>query len=156
MISVSNVRRKCCEQISDIEGYAEAIADTEKVWECHHRIEVQNGHTVFTKKDLIEKGLYFHRPACELIFLHPSEHATLHRTFERRKKQSEALKGKPKTKEHLENFSKSRKGVHTSKSVFSDKYYEHYHLLKNDNRRLHYKEKKFFDEHGYCSWEQTN
>lgn len=156
MISVYNAKRKCCEQISNIEGYAEAMADTEKVWDCHHRIEVKDGHTMFTKDELIAKGLYFHRPASELIFLHPSEHAALHRTTERRKKQSEVMKGKPKSKQHLENFSKARKGVHTSKSVFSDKYYEHYHLLKNDNRRLHYKEQKFYKEHGYCSWEQTN
>ena len=34
-----NVKKFCCEDISKIENYAAAIADTTQTWECHHRME---------------------------------------------------------------------------------------------------------------------
>ena len=65
------------------------------MWQCHHRRE-----TIFSRKDLIEIGEYYNRPACELIFLTPLEHYRLHylgkhHSAEARKKMSEAHKGKP-------------------------------------------------------------
>ena len=75
-----------------IENYDKAVADTTQTWDCHHRRE-----TIFSRKDLIEIGEYYNRPACELIFLTPTDHQILHNlgkcsSAETRKKISEAKK----------------------------------------------------------------
>jgi len=57
-----------------IENYDKAINDDTQIWQLHHRLE-DNG---FTKNDLINKGLYYNRPANELIFLTIHEHRQLH------------------------------------------------------------------------------
>ena len=91
MIYLKNVKKFCRDDISLIENYDKAIADTTRVWDCHHRRE-----TVLSRKDLIEIGEYYNRPACELIFLTSLEHNRLHHlgkhhSAETRKKMSEAL-----------------------------------------------------------------
>ena len=93
MISKQSAKAYCIEDISLIENYDKAIADKSCVWHCHHRRE-----TIFSRKDLIEIGEYYNRPACELIFLTKSEHHRLrnlgeHHSEETRKKMSEAMKG---------------------------------------------------------------
>ena len=75
MIS-KNIQEFCCEDVSLIENYDKAIADSER-WDCHHRLEIQNNKTI-SKDELIQNNLYFNRPASELIFLTVSEHAKLH------------------------------------------------------------------------------
>lgn len=50
------------------------------MWDIHHRRECDSeGRTLFTKKHLIKIGLYFNRPASELIFVTRSMHCKLHR-----------------------------------------------------------------------------
>ena len=46
-------------ELSKIENYDKAVADITQVWDCHHRLEVQNGKPIL-KKDLIAQGLYYH------------------------------------------------------------------------------------------------
>ena len=73
-------KRYCSEDVSLIENYQEAISDEEKMWDIHHRRECdENGRTLFTKKQLIDMGLYFNRPASELVFVTRSMHWKLHR-----------------------------------------------------------------------------
>ena len=73
-------KRYCSEDIALIENYHEAIADKNKMWDIHHRRECdENGRTLFTGKQLIDMGLYFKRPASELIFVTRSMHWKLHR-----------------------------------------------------------------------------
>ena len=73
-------KRYCSEDISLIENYNQAIADQTKTWDIHHRRECdENGRTLFTKKQLIKMGLYFKRPASELVFVTKSMHSKLHR-----------------------------------------------------------------------------
>ena len=80
MINEKYAKSYCSEDISLIENYHEAISDEERRWEIHHRIECdENGLTLFTKKQLIEMGLYFKRPASELMFVTRSMHSKLHR-----------------------------------------------------------------------------
>ena len=76
MIDLYRAKRYCYEDISLIENYHKAIADTEHTWQCHHRNE-----TVMNcgKKELIAKGAYFDRPARELIFLTHLEHLRIHK-----------------------------------------------------------------------------
>ena len=122
-------KKFCNEDISLIENYAKAIADSTQIWECHHRRE-----NIYSKKELLEKNEYYNRPACELIFLTKSEHRALphkgkHRSEETkrkisearkgmklseeaRRKMSEAQKGKIFTEEHKRKIAEARKGKH--------------------------------------------
>ena len=80
MINAYYAKRYCSEDIALIENYQEAIADEERVWDIHHRLECDSeGRTLFTKKQLIEMNLYVKRPASELIFVTRSMHWKLHR-----------------------------------------------------------------------------
>ena len=80
MINEYYAKRFCSEEISLIENYHEAIADQTRTWDIHHRRECdENGRTLFTKKQLIDMGLYLNRPASELIFVTRSMHWKLHR-----------------------------------------------------------------------------
>lgn len=94
----------CCEDPSLIENYDKAIADTTQMWECHHRGEVLPCGR-FSIDDLKKFGLYFNRPAAELIFLTPSAHRQLHfkgvpLSEDRKKAIGEAKKGVPLSEEH--------------------------------------------------------
>lgn len=80
MINEKIAKSYCSDEISLIENYHEAIADEERRWEIHHRKECDSeGRTLFTMKQLIEMGLYFRRPASELIFVTRSMHWKMHR-----------------------------------------------------------------------------
>ena len=107
MLNERQAHKYCKEEISKIENYEKAIADTTRTWVCHHRTEIWWN---CTKKELIENECYFNRKACELIFLTQAEHARLHMTAEHRKKISESNKGKIFTTAHRKNISESRKG----------------------------------------------
>lgn len=77
MINFRSVKRMCCEDPAKIENYEKAAADCAKTWHLHHRLEVQG--TFYNSKSLLIKlGLYWKRPASELVFLTPSEHTKLH------------------------------------------------------------------------------
>lgn len=77
MIKAKNAKSYCCEDISLIENYEQAVADTENIWECHHRGEILPCGT-YRVSDLKKFGLYWKRPASELIFLRQDEHRKLH------------------------------------------------------------------------------
>ena len=67
-------KKFCNEDLSLIENYDKAIADKDKTWHCHHRKEITT-----SKKQLLELGEYYNRPASELIFLTQKEHMALHK-----------------------------------------------------------------------------
>ena len=77
MICERTVKRFCCEDLSLIENYELAVNDTTQTWDCHHRGEVLPCGR-FSRDDLKKFGLYFNRPAAELIFLTKAEHIRLH------------------------------------------------------------------------------
>ena len=64
-----------------IENYYEAQKDDFNGWEIHHRMELRATGAVVdsSKQELINWGLYYNRPANELIFLKKEEHVKLHR-----------------------------------------------------------------------------
>lgn len=117
MISEHNAYAYCIEDISLIENYEEAVKSP-ILWQCHHKNEIELNKSA---KDLIEMGLYYHRPANELIFLTVSEHSKLHQTNnsnihngehltdEHKRKISEAHKGKKHSKETKEKISNTIK-----------------------------------------------
>lgn len=65
------VQNYCCEDISRIENYEEALRDENSLWVCHHRKECENG-IYKSSEQLKQEGLYNDRPASELIFLSPT------------------------------------------------------------------------------------
>ena len=96
MINFRYAKSYCKDDISLIENYDKAIAD-DNIWDCHHRREMTT-----SKKQLLELGEYFNRPANELIFLTKAEHRSLHNTLK--------FKGKPLPEEHKQKMSESLKG----------------------------------------------
>lgn len=98
MICTSTVK-KFCKVFTKIENYDKAVTDTTQTWYCHHRMELISTGAVCdaSMQDLKDWGIYYNRPADELIFLTRSEHQALHQkgkrfSEEHRRKMSEAQK----------------------------------------------------------------
>ncbi len=117
-----------CLDYKNIENYDKAIADKKNMWVVHHKFE----EMVLSSEDLIRMGLYFYRPAEELIFVTRSEHRKIHnacRTVsdETKLKISEAKKGKSLSEETRQKMSNTRKGKKRPKisaalkSIMNDK-----------------------------------
>ena len=94
-MSISKQKVKIfCKEFENIENYQEAVSSPEQ-WDCHHRLE----ETGLSVKDLINSGMYYNRPACELIFLTHEAHTSLHKkgkvaSYDTKKKMSDSRKGK--------------------------------------------------------------
>lgn len=130
-----NLKKFCCEEISLIENYNEALNDTTQIWDCHHRNEIELNKKA---QELIDMGLYYNRPASELIFLPHIEHTRMHMkirwqlnpilfTDEFREKMSKLRKGQPKTEEWkikigIGNKGKTKGCVALNKGVPQPKY----------------------------------
>lgn len=114
MINERNVKAYCCEDLSKIENYDNAIADKTQVWDCHHSLEVQGQFS--NSRELLKRcRMYWKRPASELIFLTNSDHVKLNSkgkpcSEETRKKISETLKGKKMSEEARRKMSEAHKG----------------------------------------------
>ena len=94
MIDEKEARKYCKDDISKIENYELAIADTTRTWHCHHILG-----EILTRKQLLEHDFYYDVPPCMLKFVTKAEHNRLHKkgkhpSEESRKKMSEAKKGK--------------------------------------------------------------
>ena len=94
---------KYCKDYENIENYDKALADNFKGWHCHHRLETHTSDgerrlVDISQKELKALGMYYHRPAEELIFLTSREHNAFnkgkHHTEEARRKMAESHKGK--------------------------------------------------------------
>ena len=119
MIDTYRAKRFCKEDISKIENYDKAISDDTQTWHCHHRTEIWWN---CSKKDLIANECYYNRKACELIFLTPAEHKSLHSkgkivSEETKQKMSKAQKGKPRSKVSIKKRSETVKGRHLSEET---------------------------------------
>lgn len=119
MINMDKAKKYCRDDISKIENYEEAKADTTQTWACHHRLGLTlDGEFAHSKDELKRLGMYLDRPYFELQFLPPSEHKSLHRagkpgfphSDETKKKLSEAHKGKTKSEQTKRKMSESQKG----------------------------------------------
>ena len=97
-----------CKEPEKIENYEKAKADDFIGWNCHQRLETHTSDgerrlVNITKKELKALGMYWYRPADELIFLTTSEHNTLHH------------KGKLISEETKNKMREARKGKHLGK-----------------------------------------
>ena len=79
MINEIQARKYCRDDLSKIENYDKAIADTNTTWHLHHRLELTlDGEIALTPEQLKMHDMYYNRPYYELIFLTPSEHIRIH------------------------------------------------------------------------------
>lgn len=118
--------KRYCKDYQNIENYEKALADNFKGWCCHHRLQTWTSEgerraVDITVEELQALGMYYHRPASELIFLTESEHSSLHQkgkkhflgkhhSEESKKKNAEAHKGKKMSEEFCRKDSESHKG----------------------------------------------
>ena len=113
-------KKYCCEPLELVESYAAAKADNFVGWCIHHKLEIQQDKRV-SRQELKDNGLYYGRPASELIFMRFGDHSALHSTgntnmkgkhhsVETRQKISEAEKGKQLSAEHRQKLSESLSG----------------------------------------------
>ena len=117
---------KYCKNYQDIENYEKAKKDDFKGWHCHHRLETHTSDgerraVDITQKELIALGMYYHRPAEELIFLTSREHNAFkkgkHHSVETKNKLSiinkgekNPMYGKHLSEEHKKKLSEVNKG----------------------------------------------
>jgi hypothetical protein len=123
MINVKSISRYC-NDIKNIECYKKAVV-SEEMYDCHHRLETHTSdgerRTVdLYKEELIALGMYYNRPASELIFMTHAEHTRLHKkdrhfSEEHKRKISETKKQKISSGE-IEP-PPSRKGKHHSEET---------------------------------------
>lgn len=105
------IRKYCCESLSLIENYQCAISDNENMWVLHHRRETHDANGNLLKaavsmKSLKLQGLYFERPASELIFMKMTDHQKLHTSFQKFEG------GWKRTEEANKKIGEARKGKH--------------------------------------------
>ena len=114
MINEKTARKYCRDDLSKIENYEKAIADTTQTWDLHHRLELTlDGEFALSREQLKMHDMYYNRPYYELIFLTHAEHSRLHGmnvSEERRRKISEAKKGRTCSEEHRRKISEAIKG----------------------------------------------
>lgn len=122
MINEKQAKLFCKEDISKIENYHKAIADTTQTWDLHHRTAIWWN---CSRQELIDNECYYNRKACELIFLTHSEHNRLHnqgkqRSEDTRRKMSEAKKGNTHLKGHIHTEESRKKMSESHKNISDD------------------------------------
>ena len=120
-----NWKSYCSEPLELIENYQQALAENFEGWDIHHRLEIQKDGTRVSAQELKDNGLYYDRPANELVFMRHGEHRSLHNvgntymkghkhSEESRKKNSLAHRGKHPSAETRLKLSEALKGKHPS------------------------------------------
>lgn len=109
-----------CNELEKIENFEKAKAENFKGWNIHHKLETHNSEgkkrrVDITPEELKALGMYFERPAEELIYLTIAEHTRIHhkgkaRTEERKNKISNTLKGHSVSEQTRNKISQKLKG----------------------------------------------
>ena len=99
-----------CKDYQNIENYDKAATDGFKGWDCHHRLETHNSDgerrlVNISAAELKALGMYYNRPASELVFLTIREHRLLHNEGE-----NNPMYGKQLSEETKKRLSEYRKG----------------------------------------------
>lgn len=98
MISRAMAKRYT-DRVEEIPCYAEAMADTEKVWDVHHFAETCTG---WSKQKCIELGCYFNLDPKVLIFMPHANHIKIHSNNPR-------FRGHKHTEEELKKIGEASK-----------------------------------------------
>ena len=120
--------KQYCKDYENIENYQKALKDNFKGWHCHHRLETHTSDgerrpVDITQKELKALGMYYNRPASELIFLTESEHNAYgkgkHRSVETRRKMkgNKNALGYKHSEETKNKMRESHKGKHHSEEA---------------------------------------
>ena len=126
--------KRYCSDIDNVENFEKALADNFVGWCCHHRLQTwtsdgERRAVDITAAELEALGMYYGRPASELIFMKLVEHRQLHQkgkhhSDETRKNISEGNKGKQLTEETKKKISEAtigrqspNKGKHPSEET---------------------------------------
>ena len=116
-----NLKSYCSEPLELVENYQQAKSEGFAGWCIHHRLEIKPDGTRVSRQELKDNGLYYDRPANELVFMRTTEHKRLHwignnfnkgkhLSEETCKKIAEANKGKHRSAETRKKISSSRIG----------------------------------------------
>ena len=123
MINEKRAHKYCRDDLSKIENYEKAIADTTQTWVIHHRLELTlDGEFALTSEQLMMHDMYYNRPYYEFIFLTPAEHRRLHM-----KGENNPFYGKHLSEEHRRKMSEAKKG---EKHPFYGKHHTEENRLK--------------------------
>ena len=100
---------KYCKDYKNIENYDKAAADDFKGWHCHHRLEThtpdgERRAVDIPQAELKSSGMYYNRPASELIFLTTREHNAF-------------KKGKPGPSKGKPAWNKGKKGIYSEETI---------------------------------------
>ena len=111
---MKNHFERYCKDYENIENYQKAKANDFIGWHCHHRLETHNSDgerrlVDISHKELKALGMYYNRPASELIFLTESEHHSLHDEGE-----NNPMYGKHHSEESKKRIGAAHKGKHHS------------------------------------------
>lgn len=106
-----------CKDYKNIENYEKALADNFKGWHCHHRLQTwtsdgERRAVDISAAELQALGMYYNRPASELIFLRKVEHDSLHNEGEHN-----SFYGKKHTEETKNRISENKKGKKLSEET---------------------------------------
>ena len=124
MINEKYAKKYCREDISKIENYEKAIADTTQIWDCHHILG-----EILTRQQLLDHDFYYDVPPCMLKFVTKAEHNSIHQrgnknafygkkhSYESRARMSASHNGILHTKETRRKMSESRKGKKLSEET---------------------------------------
>ena len=116
--------KRYCKNYQGIENFEKAKKDDFVGWHCHHRLEThtpdgERRDVDISHKELIALGMYYNRPASELIFLPASEHNAYgkgkHRSEETKKKIREGNKGNKNALGHCVSEEAKKKIAEASK-----------------------------------------
>ena len=126
MISETQVKKYCNEGPSLIENYLDAMNDETQLWHCHHRLEIQPNGVKVSRYELISSGMYYHRPANELIFLTETEHRRIHHvgkvlSEDTKRKLSEANKGRQSPNKGKTSSEETRRKISEARKAYWEK-----------------------------------
>ena len=153
MINEIQAKKYCRDDLSKIENYEKAIADTTQTWDLHHRLELTlDGEFALSQEQLKMHDMYYNRPYYELIFLTHAEHNILHKkgkhhTEETRRKMSESHKNM--SDDTRRKISEANKGKHRSDETRRKMRESHKNMSDETRKKISdaKKGKKFSEEH---------
>jgi len=128
-------QRYCCESLENVENYEKAKADNFEGWHLHHRLETHTSDgekrlVDISMKELKALGMYYHRPANELLFIKDTEHIKIHNTGKKGHSMSE--EGKQRVRKiNSERLSKKVRCVETGEIFESAKKASEITSIKN-------------------------
>lgn len=150
----------CCEDISLIENYEEAM-NSEEEYDCHHRLEShdENGNlreTFVTRDELKRLGKYYKVKANELIFLPRKEHLSMHSNNrwnddDFRKVRSERMKGENNpyyNKHHSEEIINKIKATKEKNGTLHKATFEGKRHSEEAKEKMRNAKRKYFENGG--------